>query len=224
MKRLETLDPILGTKDPEDIFKAATSGMQEGATTIRAVMRSLPEGPRKQLSATVLQRMGIAQAGKQDASGEVFSPETFLTNWNKISPDAKQALFSQYGTDFTKGLDNIAEVASNLREGSKIFANPSGTEAALTSKLGVAGVIGGLLFGHPAASGALAGGMVASNQAAKHLMTNPDFVKWLAQTTEMPAGSLPAQVDSLVALSKNQPPSQRDAMREFAGKLSQKSQ
>ena len=219
MKRLETLDPILGTKDPEDIFKAATSGMQEGATTIRAVMRSLPEPAQKQVAATVLKRMGIAAAGKQDATGEVFSPETFLTNWNKIGPDAKQALFSKYGPDYTRNLDQVAKVASNLREGSKIFANPSGTEAALTSKLGIAGVIYGLLFGHPTAALTLGGGMVGAQVGAKKLMTNPEFVKWLAETTTVPKGTLASQAIALERLADKQPSDQGRAMKDFAATI-----
>ena len=219
MKRLETLDPILGKTDPEDIFKAATSGMQEGATTIRGVMRSLPDDAQKQVASTVLKRMGIATPGRQNATGELFSTETFLTNWNKMTPQAKQALFSKYGPQFTQSVDSIAKAAANLREGSKVFSNPSGTEAALTSRLGVAGVLYGLLFGHPGASATLAGGMAAAHVGAKYLLANPDFVKWLARTTTMPAGALPSQVNALEQLSAKQPQQDRDAMRDFAQQL-----
>lgn len=219
MKRLETLDPIIGTKDPEDIFRAATSGMQEGASTIRSVMRSLPDNSQRQVAATVLKRMGLAAAGKQDATGEVFSTETFLTNWNKISPEARQALFSKYGFDFTNGLDKIAKVAANIREGSKIFANPSGTEAALTSKLGIAGIVYGLLFGHPGASATLAGGMAGAHVGAKYLLTNPDFVKWLARSTGMPAGALPGQITALENIAARQQPDAKQAMQQIADQL-----
>lgn len=213
------LQPIIKKADPEDIFRAATSGMQEGATTIQGVMKSIPDKSRRAVSATVLNRMGLAQAGKQDATGEIFSPETFLTNWNKMSPDAKTTLFSRYGLDFNKNLDQVAKVTANLREGNKIFANPSGTEAAMTSKLGIAGIIWGLLFGHPASSVALAGGMGASHVGAKYLMTNPAFVGWLAQTTTVPKGSLAAQIDVLEQLAEKQPKNERDAMRKFAADL-----
>ena len=216
MKRLETLDPIIGNRDPEDIFKAAVSGTQEGATTLRAVTRSLPADAQKTLAATVLKRMGIATPGKQDATGEVFSTETFLTNWNKLHPDAKQALFSKYGSDFTNALDKIAKVAANRREGAKVFSNPSGTEAAMTTRLGVGGVLYGLLSGHPMASAELAGGMAASHIGAKYLMTNPGFVKWLAKTTTMPAGAIPGQINALEQMASQQQGPQGDAMRAYA--------
>lgn len=213
------LQPVLAKADPEDIFRAATSGMQEGATTIQGVMKSLPDKAQRSVAATVLNRLGVAQAGKQDASGELFSPETFLTNWNKMTPDSKTALFSRYGLDFTKNLDQVAEVASNLRTGNKIFSNPSGTEAALTSKLGVAGIIYGTLFGHPGTAAALAGGMGGAHLGAKYLMTNPAFVGWLAQTTTVPKGTLPAQINLLEQISAKQPKEQGDAMRGFAESL-----
>lgn len=224
MKRLETLDPILGTKDPEDIFRAATSGMQEGATTIRAVMRSLPEPAQKQVAATVLKRLGIANAGKQDATGEVFSPETFLTNWNKIGADSKQALFSKYGPEFTKNLDDVAKVASNLRTGSKIFSNPSGTEAALTSRLGIAGILYGLIFGHPWTAAALAGGMAGAHVGSKYLMTNPEFVSWLAKSTQAPSGSLPALLTSLANTSKSWNERDRAAAQDYISAARAKAQ
>lgn len=213
------LQPVLNKIDPEDVFKAATAGTREGATTLWGIMRSVPDNAQRQVAATVLERMGVALPNKQGATGEVFSPETFLTNWNKIAPEAKTALFSRYGSDFTKNLDQIATVAQNLREGQKIFANPSGTEAALTSRLGLAGIIYGALFGHPGMAATLAGGMGAAHVASKQLLTNPEFVRWLAKSTQMPAGALPGQIIGLEKLAEKQPDDQAKAMKDFASSL-----
>jgi hypothetical protein len=43
-------------------------------------------------------------------------------------------LFSPLSKEMTADLDKIAKVASNVREGSKVFANPSGTTQALASE------------------------------------------------------------------------------------------
>ena len=219
IQRLETLDTVIGRRDPEDIFKAAISGTQEGATTLRAVMKSLPEPSQKSVAATVLKRLGMATPGRQNELGEVFSTESFLTNWNKLSGEAKLTLFSKYGPDFTRNLDQIAKAAANLREGAKVFANPSGTEAAVTTRLGISGVILSTLMGHPGVATAIGGGMVAANVGSRKLMTNPDFVRWLAQTTKMPSGSLQGSIASLEALSRKQGGEDAAAMREFAGAL-----
>ncbi len=66
---------------PEKVFQAAMSGTKDGATTLRAVMRSLPEDGQKAVSAAVIKRMGLANPGAQNAAGDAFSPNTFLTNW-----------------------------------------------------------------------------------------------------------------------------------------------
>lgn len=219
--RLETLDTVLGGRDPEDIFRAAMAGTQEGATTLRAVMKSLPEPAQKSVAATVLKRMGMATPGRQNELGDVFSPETFLTNWNRLSPEAKITLFSKYGPDFNKNLDQIAKVASNIREGSKVFANPSGTGATVTGQIGVGGLIASMIFGDVATTAALGGGMLAANVASRKLMTNPDFVRWLAQETKVPSGSLQGAAAALETLSRKQGPEDAASMRELAVQLKQ---
>lgn len=219
IQRLETLDTVIGTRDPEDIFKAAISGTQEGATTLRAVVKSLPEPAQKSVAATVLKRLGMATPGRQNELGEIFSTESFLTNWNKLSGEAKLTLFSKYGPDFTKNLDQIAKAASNLRDGSKVFANPSGTEAAVTTRLGLSGIILSTLLGHPGTAAAIGGGMGAANVGARQLMTNPEFVRWLAQTTKMPGGSLQGSIASLESLARNQRGDSQAAMFDLADAL-----
>jgi len=132
MDRLDTIDHVV-TKNggPEKVFQAAMTGTKEGATTLRAVMRSLPIDARKQVSAAVLRRLGRAVDSQQDDLGEAFNVGSFLTNWNKLSPEAKSVLFNGYSPSFRMDMDKLARVASNLRSGSQVYANPPGTAAAL---------------------------------------------------------------------------------------------
>jgi hypothetical protein len=200
----DVLQPIVSKADPEKMFIAAVSGTKEGATTISGVMKSLPEESRKVVAATMLQRLGKALPGKQDDLGEVFSTETFLTNWNKLHPDAKRSLFAPLPAQMRSDLDQIAKVASNVREGSKVFANPSGTaQANLTHEMGwgtAGAAVMQLAYGHPlgaaATVGAAAGGVISANLMAK-AMTSPTVVHWLAETTKVPVGQLPAQLNDL---------------------------
>jgi hypothetical protein len=192
MKRLEVLDSVVDKAGgPESVFRAATSGTKEGATTLRAVMQSLPEDARKTVSATVLRRLGRATAGKQDDLGEKFSTETFLTNWNTLSPQAKAVLFDRYGPTFRSDMDAIAMVASNLRDGSKVFVNPSGTGQAVAQTSAGVAFITTLATGNAGAAAGIASGVAAANGGAR-LMTNPRVVKWLAQTTRAPRSAIPA--------------------------------
>lgn len=205
MQRLDdVLGPIMKKGDPEDVFRAALSGTQEGATTINGVMKSLPTESRKAVAATMLQRLGKATPGKQNDLGEVFSTETFLTNWNKLHPDAKRVLFSTLPDTMRSDLDKIAKVASNVRDGSKVFANPSGTAAGAASSGQTWGTAAAafmaVLTGHPEYGAAAIAGSAATagaSNATARLMTSPKFVHWLAKSTRAPVEQIPAQLNQL---------------------------
>lgn len=195
MKRLDVIDSVVDKAGgPEAVFKAATSGAKEGATTLRAVMQSLPEDAQKTLSAGVLRRLGRAKAGVQNDVGDQFSTETFLTNWNSLSPQAKAVLFDRYGEGFRQNMDSIAKVASNLRDGSKVFKNPSGTGAAITQTGGIIGLMSAIASGNVKTAIGMAAGMGGANVAARAL-TNPKVVGWLAKTTKASKSALPALIN-----------------------------
>jgi len=215
VKRIDdVLDPILTKTDPEDIYKAAVSGTTEGATTLRGVMKSLPEESRKVVAATTLRRLGRAVASKQDELGEVFSPETFLTNWNKLHGDAKTALFSNLPDGMRSDLDKIARVASNLRDGSKVFANPSGTAQAAANQFTAGAAVISLITGNLGTAAAIGGAVAGSNVLAR-VMTSPITVKWLAKATSVPVEQLPAQLNNLSQQIFRMPKDERDDAREL---------
>lgn len=217
MQRLETISHVIDKNGgPEAVFNAALSGTKEGATTLRAVMQSLPEDGQKAVSAAVLRRLGRATAGKQDETGEAFSTESFLTKWSSMSPEAKAVLFNRYGPQFRQNMDQVAKVGSNLRSGSKVFQNPSGTGQAVTQTTTAATFAISLLTGNVGTASAIASGVAGANLSAR-LLTNPNFVKWLAKTTKAPPNALPALA---VQLSQN---SDSD-LKEFAALLQQQAQ
>lgn len=203
-KRIEVLDRVVNKNGGmEKVFAAATSGTKEGATVLRTVMQSLDTAGQKAITATVLRRMGLATPGKQNALGDQFSTETFLTNWNKLSPEAKSTLFNRYSPGFRKDMDAVAKVSANLREGSEVFRNPSGTAQA-GIQYTTAGAFGmAVLTGNYTAAGLIAAGAAGANRVAA-LMTNPQFVKWLARSSEMPAGAIPAQISNLARMAKEE--------------------
>ena len=197
MKRLEAIESVVEKNGgPEAIFRAATAGTKEGATTLRAVMQSLDKDGQKTVSATVLRRLGIANPSNQDDLGEQFSTSTFLTNWNKLSGEAKRTLFDRYGPKFREDMNQIAKVAANLREGSEVFRNPSGTarQQALWSTAG--GFALSVLTGRLDVAAGIAAGVGGANLSAR-LMTNPRFVRWLAQSTKHPTAHAPSMINQL---------------------------
>jgi hypothetical protein len=215
IKRVDdVLAPIIAKGDPEDIFTAAVSGTKEGATTIRGVLKSIPEDSQKVLAATMLKRLGRATPGQQNDLGEAFSAQTFLTNWNRMAPEAKKALFAPMTPATRNELDQIAAVASNMRDGSKVFANPSGTAPAATANFTAGALAISMLTGNVGTTAAIAGGVVGANLSAR-LMTSPGFVRWLAKSTRAPVEQLPAQLNTLFQVSMNLPRAERRDVRDF---------
>lgn len=193
-ERLEQVQRVVDKNGgPEKVFEAAMSGTRDGGTTLRAVMQSLPKDGQRAVTGAVLKRMGMANPGMQDAAGEVFSAQTFLTNWNKFSPEARRALFDRYGPSFSRDMDRIASVAQNIRDGAKVFANPSGTANRAAAMTYGASLVGSLFTG--GTTGLVAAG-VGANLMARYL-TNPDVVRRLAVATALPKGSIPALINSI---------------------------
>lgn len=214
--RLEEVQRVVDKNGgPEAVFNAAMQGTRDGGTTLRKVMQSLPREGQRDVTSAVIRRMGMATPGAQDAAGEVFSAQTFLTNWNRVSPEAKRALFDRHGPQFSADMDRIARVASNIRDGSKVFANPAGT-ANRAAAYGYAGSLAVSLL-NPVAFAGVAGAGVSANFAAR-AMTNPRFVSWLARSTQAPAGSVPQAALALKGIAKSE---DDDEMFRFAEALEQ---
>lgn len=172
-KRMKVVSSVLDKNGgTEAVYNAVVSGTKDGDTVLRATMQSIPKDAQKQLAATFLRHLGRARGGQQNASGDAFSTETFLTNWSNLSNEAKRTLFSRFTPDLQKYVKDIAGVSSNLRQGSKVFANPSGTApaenliktAGTFATAGATGNVPGLLM-----AGA---GMGGANLAARGMM-NP---------------------------------------------------
>ncbi|MES2942936.1 MAG: hypothetical protein V4772_08710 [Pseudomonadota bacterium] len=201
MQRLEQLSGILSRDAPEKIFTSAISGTSEGDTVIKRVMKSLPEQERREVSAAVLQRMGRAKPGQQNAEGDAFSSETFLTNLSKISPTARTTLFGRAGNAELQGrVQDLAEMAENLRKGSKVFSNPSGTAQSLTLKDTAVGVGAAALSGQFGLAAGLASVPVAANLTAR-AVTSPGLVKFAAGRTGLNEGALPSAVNAIANAS-----------------------
>lgn len=216
--RLEQVQRIVDKNGgPERIFTAAMTGTRDGGTTLRSVMQSLPKEGQEMVTGAVIKRMGLANPGQQDAAGDAFNAATFLTNWNKVSPEAKRALFDRHGPQFSASMDRIARVADNIKQGSKVFANPSGTAnrgAAITYG---AGLVASLFDPSGATMTGLVGGGIAANAAAR-MLTNPSVVRRLAQATELPIGSIPAFINAVrVEGEKNED----EDLLQLAGQLQQ---
>lgn len=203
MDRIETvLDRVLGKgRMPEDIFKAVNPTDPNQSNKLRAVMRSLEPSERQVVTDAVVQRLGRATPGRQNDVGDVFSSETFLTNWNRLSPEAKSQLFPDAAQ--RKNLSALATVADDIRSGGKVFANPSGT----------AGAVAPYGLGYLAASGQVgqAATLIAGSYIGSKMLTNPKVVDWLAQAPKVKPENTAAYLARLGVIANE---SKDDALRE----------
>lgn len=206
-KRIEDhLNSITSKVDAEDIYKAAMSGTKEGASRLRAVKRSLGPDQFRVVAATTFNRLGRAKDGKQNDLGERFSSETFLSKWNELDPGARRELLSGYpgGDRIEQALNATAKVATNVRDGSKVWANPSGTSGALISKAGFGGLAYTVATGQFQAAGIILGGMGLANVTARTL-TNPKLIRWIAEGTKLPVSELAPHLTRLTAIAARLP-------------------
>jgi hypothetical protein len=199
--RRESLAPYIDKAGgPEAVFQAATNGTKQGATKIGSVMDAIGPDHQNLVRATVLSRLGKAVPSSQTASGEEFSPNTFLTNWSKMDPNAKDALFGKSGAsgDLRANLDSLSNTASAIRSGTKL-QNPSGTARSVGHIGGLAAAWEGIqqaVAGHPGTLAGTVGGVTVNHLLARAL-TNPTTVRWLAKQTKAPVSTLPNAVKQL---------------------------
>lgn len=202
--RSDAIKHVVNRDTPEKIFAAATAGTKEGATTLRALMRSLPEGSQREVASAVLARMGRSNSGQQNAAGDAFSTQTFLTNWDSLGPQARGALFNRLGPEFQARVEAITRVADNLRKGSKVYSNPSGTAPAQALIAGSTAIGTAGLTGNFGAAGLGLAGMGVTNLGAR-VMTSPRAPAWLARKTPIPySGLIPLSYLNAAALAEQE--------------------
>ncbi|HDX0827445.1 TPA: hypothetical protein RNS97_001058 [Stenotrophomonas maltophilia] len=225
-QRLDAIGKIVQKEGgPEAAYQAMFTGARNGATPLKRVMDSLPAQVRADVSASFLQRMGRASKANQNAAGDAFSMETFLSNWADISPEAKRQLFSnaRFGTDYVQNVNKLARMADSIRSGSKVFGNPPGTakQTALGVTLGGTGLIAGqhVMQGNlkdAAISVASTLAWAGANNLLARMMTSPKAVRWLARNTERDSGDIAGQINTLLQIGKEE---DDDEMVELAQRL-----
>lgn len=152
------LDGSISAKSPERAFEAFDRMTAEGAssadaTRMRKIKASLKPGEWNTIAASIVDRLGTARAGAQNADGTAFSAGEFLTNWNKMTQEAKALLLPD---DVRVELSRLALVAERAKAANaeRNFSN-TGTVGAWTA----------LLYMGPANAGLTVAGSHLSSRA-----------------------------------------------------------
>jgi len=203
MQRADDLNPIANRSTPEGAYNAVAGSLNSGPTIYQKLRGAVKPETRQKVVATIIDEMGVATPGQQGAAGDIWSPKTFLTNYNKLDQQSKTEMFKRLpgGEQHAKNLSQVAKAAEMLNDSSKVWANPSGTGAALAAR-GTIGAIGVGAFFQPLLAAKVAGGLVLANQVSQRLLLNPIFVNWLAKSPTISPVNAQSYVQRLIANAK----------------------
>lgn len=218
-QRLEDLQPFYNKASPEQAYGAFKSAANGAGSISQTVMKSIPPEQRRVVAATVIDEMGTATPGQQNAEGSRFSANTFLTNWNRLDPRAKGSLMGGIGADgmaVRYGLDKIAKASEMVKSGSQVLANPSGTTPAAANMGGAAMFGGALASMNPLAIGTATVALAVPALSAQ-MMTSKPFVNWLAQSTTIPTSRAQQHLANLMIIAgRERDPKLRQDMLNYA--------
>jgi len=182
------LKPLLDAKTGVDAYKKMENILLEGNVkqSLNSLMRirnSLPKDDFDTFRSTLINRLGRAKPGAQDAGGEVFSPSVFLTNYNRMEKGPRRIVFGELNEE----MGNLAKVVDLAKDASKDInrsRTATGTMSAgavLAGSYGVAGSIPMLK------AIAIAG---AVNAASGLALTSKPFLKGLNAAAKNDLGPL----------------------------------
>jgi hypothetical protein len=227
--RIDFLNDIAKKELPEQVAKYIQSGMNDGGTLLTKLRKSLLPEEFDAVAGTVLHQLGRAKPNAQSLGDDIFdtaadfSPNTFMTNWAKLAPESKKALFG--GTRYAKlrpQLDDLAKVSAALKDADK-FRNYSNTARnVLWGSLFTGGGANLAYSGGLEAAAAGAAGAVTLGFSGAKLLTSPRFVRWVTdgmRTVGDDATSFNRHLTRLISVQASEPhlkeelQQYRDAMR-----------
>lgn len=190
----DVLKPFLG-KDMdnwgEQVSAKINSDAKGNGTRLARFLSALPEENANNVRASLIMHLGASKDGAQNAAGDAFSLDQFLTNWNQIK-GSRNLIFPK---DTVQSLDKLAQVAEVAKSfGRKVNrSNTGGVVSHIVSGVPtVAGIVESVATGDPKAAviGLLGSGLMAARQyGAAKLLASPAFARKLAATPLNKAGA-----------------------------------
>lgn len=173
------------------LMAMAGSSSRADTSKLMQARKVIGVGDWNEIASTVVSRLG------RDVEGD-FSPQRFVTTYNKLSPAGRNILFRSGGKgDLANHLDDIAKVSSRFKELQK-FANPSGTARAGSGALiGTGTAVAPLLVVK-----ALVGGRVLASLLSKPA-TAASVAKLARSQEALVASPSPARLAAFNTASRN---------------------
>lgn len=184
------LDKLITAESPERAFSAFMNAARDGASgadltrlrKIRNSVQSVSKDDWGEITSTIVERLGRARAGAQDETGKLFSPASFLTNWNKLTPEARAVLL---GPEVNAELTKLAKVTRAIKD-ANLERNMSNTGTVNANTLALAG-----LLTEPVTTLAVGGTTMLSSKA----MTSTAFLRALNKHARGDSGQIKAMAN-----------------------------
>lgn len=186
MKLLDRLESLTNKDAPEAVFSAinaaAGSGRSADSGLLASAKKAMPVDEWGNLSAAILRRLGnpVPSVRRAATADSPFSPQTFLTNWNKLSPRAKDLLFGKEGETARDNVDSLVRVGDALNWFGR-SANPSRSGEMVGAGVGMyllEQVVQDVWAGQGKAAALKVGAALSGWGMAKALMS-PEFTRFL---------------------------------------------
>jgi hypothetical protein len=186
------VEPILGRNNDrtaEEVSRALMANAKGNGTRLGSFLREIPAEEAGSIRASIINQLGRSPPGQQNAAGEAFSLDTFLTHWNQIK-GARHQIFPR---ETVTALNHLAEVADRAR-----FAGRGRNMSNTGTPMMASKTVGPALYGAPislgmgspklAAAAMLTSALAAvSQRMAGKLLASNSFAQRLAHTIENPS-------------------------------------
>ena len=195
--RMARVAPFANKVAPEQAYQAYLQSANGNVSTLQAVKKSISPETRGMVAGTLLDEMGAATPGNQNNAGNVFSPDSYLTRYNKMAPGRDELLSGFSNAPAVRGIaEDVAQASSLMKDGAKIWANPSGTGGNVAASASL-GSMAGNLFTNPAAAAGAVGGLLGANQLSKRFLLNPERINAAASNGAMDPTAVRAMLQRL---------------------------
>ena len=200
MERMDRFSQVLQAQSPEQaanrLVRASMSGNKGDIRQFRAAMAGLRAEERAEFGAMVVRNLGTPNASARGMVQEHgFSAQTFVTNFQKMSPEARNLAFMP---EHQRALDQLFRVANRIAN-VEALAN---TSRSASNALNVSAIIGSFA---QAATGDIVTPIAIGTGgfATSVVMSRPEYVRWMTQYIRLRAAVRNGTDRSVEALQRH---------------------
>lgn len=171
-----------GGKVYNNIFREGKLGQRK----MRALKKSIPEKAWNRYVGEFIVDMGRADPVSEQV-GNAFSPARFLRNYETFRRSG--SIEVMFGKELTQALDDLLVASRSMKDLDKYTNYSQSGDRLIAFELftTAVGAMGAGISEGDIVKGAATGAMIGSAPwATAQLMTNPKFVKWLADSSNIP--------------------------------------